>query len=67
MYFASVIEILSSIFTWSLSYSVVTSSRLAASGTTHEYMTVCKVGTVGKISDYQPGDPGFNPLPQVKG
>ena len=24
---------------------------------------VCEVGTVGKISDYQPGGPGFNPRP----
>ena len=24
---------------------------------------VCEVGTVGQISDYQPGGPGFNPRP----
>ena len=24
---------------------------------------VCEVGTVGKISDYQPEGPGFNPRP----
>ena len=24
---------------------------------------VCEVGTVGKISDYQPEDPGFSPRP----
>ena len=24
---------------------------------------MCKVGTVGKISNYQPEDPGFNPRP----
>ena len=24
---------------------------------------VCEVGTVGKISDCQPGGPGFNPRP----
>ena len=25
--------------------------------------SVCEVGTVGKISDYQPEGPGFNPRP----
>ena len=30
----------------------------------HEsYTHVCGVGTVGKISDYQPEGPGFNPQP----
>ena len=24
---------------------------------------MCKVGTVGKVSDYQPECPGFNPRP----
>ena len=27
------------------------------------YRGVCEVGTVGKISDCQPGGPGFNPRP----
>ena len=26
-------------------------------------LSVCVVGTVGKISDYQPEGPGFNPRP----
>ena len=27
------------------------------------FLFVCEVGTIGKISDYQPESPGFNPRP----
>ena len=35
------------------------------SGESHKRETreLCEVGTVGKISDYQPEGPGFNPRP----
>ena len=31
--------------------------------TVHGRWSVCEVGTVGKISDYQPGGPEFSPRP----
>ena len=32
-----------------------------------ESLSVCEVGTVGKISDRQPGGPGFNSRPPGRG